>query len=261
MVVVGCILIAQFPLVMLAERFFAKREEWLLNKSEFAEDAFWVFGTYLIWVPLYAEIYDAPIAAAFATLRESAGISFTLQASSVAGLFVMALIAALATEFIGYWAHRVQHRFMLFWRIHATHHHITKMSIARADRTHPLEFLGLNLGGAVMLSFLGATPDVVAVFLAFRTAAAHMNHANLPLTSGVYGWLFTTAEWHQLHHSCDQTESDTNFGCTIILWDRLFGTFSGKTAVERLGNGTGTALSLITQLSIPFLSNRALRKL
>lgn len=261
MVVLGLILIAQFPLVMLAERFFAKRDDWLLNTSEFAEDAFWVLGTYLIWVPLYEVFYDTPIAATFAQLRESIGFSFALEASSVAGLFLMALIASFAAEFIYYWLHRLQHRFLLFWRIHATHHHITKMSIARADRTHPLEFLSLNFGGAVVFAFMGASPEVVAVALVFRSTAAHLNHANLRFTSGLYGWLFTTAEWHQLHHSCDKSESDTNFGCTIILWDRLFGTFAGTTTVARLGNGTGKALSLLTQLSIPFRSNETLRTL
>ena len=255
------ILVLQFPIVMLAERFFAKRDDWLLNGREFAEDGFWVFGTYLVWVPAYDAYYDTPIAAAFTALRENMGLSFALEASSVGGLFFMALVAAFAMEFIGYWAHRLEHRFMFFWRIHATHHHITKMSIARADRTHPLEFLGLNLGGAVMLAFFGATPEVVAVSIIFRLTTAHLNHANLPMTSGWYGLVFTTAEWHQLHHSQNKAESDTNYGCTIILWDRLFGTFSGKTSVERLGNGTGQPLGLLTQLSIPFRSSDTLRSL
>ncbi len=261
MVLVLMILVLQFPLVLGAERFFAKREDWLLNWREFAEDGFWVFATYLIWVPLYEVYYDTPIANWFSSLREASGFSFTLDASTIGGLFVAALVAAIAIEFVGYWAHRFQHRYLLLWRIHATHHHITKMSIARADRTHPLEFLGLNLGGAVMLAFLGATPEVVAVSLVFRSTTAHLNHANMPLTSGLYGWVFTTAEWHQLHHSCTKSESDTNYGCTVILWDRLFGTFSGKTTVDRIGNGTGQALGLLTQLSIPFRSNETLRRL
>lgn len=260
-VVVGLILFLQFPLVMLLERFFTKREEWLLNWREYAEDGFWVFGTYLIWVPLYERFYDTPIANSLMALRESLGVSFAFEASTIAGLFGLALVASMAAEFIGYWAHRLQHRYMLLWRMHATHHHITKMSIARADRTHPLEFLGLNLGGAVMFAFLGATPEVVAVSLVFRSTAAHLNHANMPLTSGLYGWVFTTAEWHQLHHSIDVAESDRNFGCTVILWDRLFGTFSGKTSVERLGSGTGEALSLPTQLLMPFQSDEVLKSL
>ena len=135
------------------------------------------------------------------------------------------------------------------------------MSAARADRTHPLEFLGLNLGSAVALAFFGASADVVGVVLVFRLTTAHVNHCNLPLVSGVFGWLFNTAEWHQLHHSSDHDESNTNYGCTVIFWDRVFGTFSSKNSIERVGNGTGRRLSLLTQLTIPFRSNDVLRNL
>jgi sterol desaturase/sphingolipid hydroxylase (fatty acid hydroxylase superfamily) len=81
------------------------------------------------------------------------------------------------------------------------------------------------------------------------------------LVSGAWGWLFNTPEWHQLHHSFIYKESNTNFGCTVIIWDRLFGTFSGKNHIERVGNGTGEKLSVVTQLFIPFKSDQAIREL
>jgi len=54
---------------------------------------------------------------------------------------------------------------------------------------------------------------------------------------------------------------NTNYGCSIIIWDRIFGTFSGKTEIERVGNGTGKKLSLWTQLALPFYSNERIRRL
>ena len=249
------------PLLLIVERFAPRRQDWLLNWRDVAEDVFWVFATYLVWVPIYAEYYDTPISNAFASLRDASAFPYRLEADTITGLLVAAMVGIMAIEFIGYWSHRLQHRFMFLWRIHATHHHITKMSAARADRTHPLEFLGLNLGSAVALAYLGASAEVVAVVLVFRLATAHVNHCNLPLTSGVFGWLFNTAEWHQLHHSCDYDESNTNYRCTVILWDRIFGTFSGKRNIERVGNGTGQQLSLLRQLTIPFRSNDVLRNL
>jgi len=249
------------PLLLIVERFVPRRQDWLLNWRDVAEDVFWVFATYLIWVPIYDEYYDTPISNAFVSLRDASGFPYRLEADTVAGLLVAAMVGIIAIEFISYWAHRLQHRFMFLWRIHATHHHITKMSVARSDRTHPLEFLGLNLGSAVALAYLGASAEVVAVVLVFRLATAHVNHCNLPLTSGVFGWLFNTAEWHLLHHSCDYDESNTNYGCTVILWDRIFRTFSDKSTIERVGNGTGRQLSLLTQLTMPFRSNEVLRSL
>ncbi|PCI79696.1 MAG: hypothetical protein COB20_04350 [SAR86 cluster bacterium] len=252
---------APIPLLWLAERLLPKREDWLLNWKDLAEDLFWLAGTYLIWAPIYDQAYDTPISNLFESVRDASEFPFRLEAETTGGLLIAAFIGILAAELIGYWAHRLQHRFMFLWRIHATHHHITKMSVARAERTHPLEFLGLNLGSAVALAFLGASAEVVAVLVVFRLNTAHLCHSNLPLVSGVFGWLSNTPEWHQLHHSCNYEESNTNFGCTVILWDRLFGTFSGKNHIERLGNGTGEKLSLATQLLIPFKSDQALREL
>lgn len=249
------------PLIFLAERLMPKRRDWLLDRGDFGEDLFWLVGTYLIWAPIYNQAYDTPISNLFASIRDASGFPLRLQADTTLGLLVAALVGIFAAEFIGYWAHRLQHRFMFLWRIHATHHHITKMSVGRAARTHPLEFLGLNLGSAVALAFLGASEEVVAVVIVFRLNTAHLCHSNLPMKSGLFGWLFNTPEWHQLHHSCNYAESNTNFGCTVILWDRLFGTFLGKEQIERVGNGTGNKLSLITQLAIPFKTNKALREL
>lgn len=260
-ILVGILMFAPIPLLLLAERLLPKRRDWLLNGKDLAEDSFWVLATYLIWGPIYDTAYDTPISNLFAALRDAVNFPFALEAETTFGLLIAALIGIFATEFIAYWLHRLQHRFMFLWRIHATHHHITKMSVARAERTHPLEFLGLNLGSAVALAFLGASAEVVGVVIVFRLTAAHFNHSNLPLVSGVFGWLFNTAEWHQLHHSCNYAESNTNYGCTVILWDRVFGTFSGKDHIERVGNGTGNQLPLLTQLIMPFRSNQYLRDL
>ena len=249
------------PLLWLAEWLVPKRRDWQLDGSDFGEDLFWLFGTYLIWVPIYDRAYDTPISNLFASIRDASGFPVSLEAETTVGLLLAALVAVFAAEFIGYWAHRLQHRFMFLWRIHATHHHITKMSVGRAARTHPLEFLGLNLGSAVALAFFGASGDVVAVFLVIRLTTANLCHSNLPMVSGVFGYLFNTPEWHQLHHSCDYKESNTNFGCTVIVWDRVFGTFLNKNSIERVGNGSGEKLSLMTQLAIPFKSNQSLREL
>ncbi|WP_133469380.1 sterol desaturase family protein [Paraglaciecola marina] len=259
--VLAVMILLPVPMLLVLERLLPKRKEWLLNWKDLASDFFWLFGTYIIWLPLYATYYDAPMSDVFRALSLWVDFPYKLQAYSVVGTLIMALIGILAIEFIGYWVHRLQHRFMFLWRMHATHHHVTKMSVARTDRTHPLEFIGLNLGSIIVLAFMGASANVVAVILVFRMISTHINHANLPLTSGIYGWLFTTPEMHRVHHSIDYDESNSNFGCTVIFWDRLFGTFSSKENIVVVGNGTGKSLSLWTQLSLPFYSNKAIRKL
>ena len=249
------------PLLLIGERLLPKREDWLLDWRDLTIDAFYVFSASFIWYPILDANYDTPISDLFTFIRDTSGFPFRLEADTTLVMLVAAIVGLVAVEFIGYWAHRLQHRFLFFWRIHATHHHLTKMSVARAQRGHPLEFLGLNLGSAVALAFLGASDGVVAVTVVIATSTGYICHANLPLKPGLFGWFFNTPEWHQLHHSLNYDESNTNYGCTIIIWDRIFGTFSGKSTIDNVGNGTGDRLSLWTQYTLPFRSNKEIRSL
>jgi glucuronate isomerase len=111
--------------------------------------------------------------------------------------------------------------------------------------------------------YLAANPanSNFSVAVAISASTGYICHANLPLRPGLLGWFFNTPEWHQLHHSLNYDESNTNYGCTIIIWDRVFGTFCGKSTIERVGNGTGRRLSLLTQYTLPFRSNKIIRSL
>ena len=41
-------------------------------------------------------------------------------------------------------------------------------------------------------------------------------------------------------------------GCSIILWDRLFGTYCGDTEVGQIGAGKAVPLSIKEQLALAF---------
>lgn len=260
-VVAGIVLLATLPVLLIAERLLPRRQDWALDRHDYLEDLFWIGTVFFIWAPIFNEFYDTPVSEAFVWVREASALPALLDTDGVLGLMSAAFAAAFISEFIYYWLHRLQHETLLFWRIHGTHHHVTRMGVARADRTHPLELLALNLGPAITLALLGANEHVVALFFVFRFVSGHVNHANLPLRSGLWGTVFTTAEWHQLHHSLERSESDSNYGCSIILFDRLFGTFNGNAHVARIGNGSGRPLSLKDQFMLPFRSNSALKAL
>ncbi|HSG91382.1 MAG TPA: sterol desaturase family protein [Pseudomonadales bacterium] len=250
------------PLILFAERIWAKREDWLLTPKEMAEDTFWLAFAALIWVPIYDDAYETPISEGFKWVRDASPMQLSLAPTTVVGLILCALFAKTCSGFIYYWLHRVQHESLFWWRIHATHHHITKMGAMRGDRTHPLEYLALAVGGPIVFALMGASDDVVAVAAAFGFCNGYLNHSNLPLRSmPVYNWFFATAPQHHLHHSHDMDSSNTNYGCNLIIWDRLFGTYSAATHIERIGAGKGEPLSIATQLALAFYPTEKLKNL
>ena len=247
-------IIVPLPLILIAERSWTPRE--------LAEDALWLAASGLIWAPLYDDYYRTPLSDAFTWIREASPVPVSLAPESAIGLIFAAVFARTCAEFIYYWLHRWQHQYLFWWRIHATHHHITKMSAARSDRTHPLEFAALSFGTPVVLALLGASDDVVAVTATFGIWHGWLNHANLPLrTNRIYGLLFATSSMHHIHHANDMSLSNSNYGCTIILWDRLFGTFQDGKDVPSIGAGTGKALSIPTQLALAFYPDEKLKSL
>ncbi len=255
-------IVLPIPLCIFAERIWAKRKDWLLEPKEMAEDAFWLAFAGFLWVPLYSNFYETPISSGFKAVRDLAPLQISLDPSSMAGILGSALMIMLVSSFIYYWLHRVQHESLFWWRMHATHHHITKMGCMRGDRTHPLEWLTLMVGTPVALALLGASDGVMAVTGAFGIWNGVLNHSNLPIrTLPVYDWVFATAPQHHAHHALERKQADSNYGCMIILWDRLFGTYCGDSEVGQIGAGKAVPLSIKEQLALSFYSNERLKNL
>ncbi len=249
-------------LCIFAERIWTKRKDWLLEPKEMAEDAFWLAFAGLLWAPLYSDYYSTPISDSFKAVRDMTPLQISLEPSSTLGILACAIMVSLVSSFVYYWLHRVQHESLLFWRMHATHHHITKMGCMRGDRTHPLEWTTLMLGTPVALALLGASDGVMAVAGSFGIWNGVLNHSNLPLKSmPVYDWVFATAPQHHAHHAHERRQADSNYGCMIILWDRIFGTYCGDAEVGQIGAGKAVPLSIKDQLALSFYSNEKLKSL
>jgi sterol desaturase/sphingolipid hydroxylase (fatty acid hydroxylase superfamily) len=100
---------------------------------------------------------------------------------------------------------------------------------------HPLELFFLLLPSALMeLTFgIGAATAGAAILLITQASIAH---ANTAMNTRWIGLVFTTNSYHICHHSADLAQSNTNYGCAAIIWDRVFGTFLDEPIVDA---GTG----------------------
>jgi len=174
----------------------------------------------------YAAVLREPLS----TFRVSAGLDVWPHEWP---LIVQAIMVFLLSEFLWYWLHRAEHRFAPVWRLsgHGAHHSFKRLNAINSGTNHPLEYFLLLLPSALVELTFGVGAAVLGASLLLITQASFA-HTNLNLNSRVIGWLLTTNLHHQRHHSVVLEESNSNYGCASILWDRLFGTFSQTPVLE-----------------------------
>lgn len=192
--------------------------------------------------PLYAETVNPFLS----DIRTQLGIDIWPTSWPI---IAQVLLAFFMSEFIWYWLHRAEHRWQWFWRLsgHGAHHAFKNLGALNAGANHPLELLlVLSIPSAIVELVFGAGVAVYGSLMLLLTQA-YIAHSNLDLNTKVIGWLFTTNRYHIHHHSSVFAESNTNFGCAAIVWDRLFGTFRDAYTVE---TGTGPTQPSVWQLFI-----------
>jgi sterol desaturase/sphingolipid hydroxylase (fatty acid hydroxylase superfamily) len=132
----------------------------------------------------------------------------------------------LGVEFCYYWFHLASHRVRWLWATHAVHHSATRFNLSAAVR---LGWTGQLTGGFLFflpLAWIGFHPAAIALMLALGLLYQFFLHTALPIHLGPLEWVLNTPRHHRVHHACNEPCLDTNYGSTLIIFDRLFGTFA-----------------------------------
>ena len=143
-------------------------------------------------------------------------------------------------DFVGYWYHRWQHRFGVWWELHAVHHSQRQMSLWCDDRNHLLDdLLQMAFFAAIALA-IGVPPGQFVVLVAVTNVAQSIQHANIRLDYGrVLEKLIVSPTFHRRHHAIGYGHEGTRYGCNFGVlfpwWDMLFGTASWNRTLEPTG--------------------------
>jgi sterol desaturase/sphingolipid hydroxylase (fatty acid hydroxylase superfamily) len=216
---------------------------WRINKREMLTDIFYViFGSTVIeW--LTTNLADDPLK----SVKQSLGI----ETPWVAHLpyLMQVILVILLFQFGQYWMHRLMHNQSFFWSTHAPHHHITQLNAMKGYVGNPLELFLISLSVVALFDF-----PPVAVFAAVNAAGivsmfAHANVRSDP--PHWYSFFFTTIRHHSLHHTAlSYEDTRCNYGCSVILFDRIFGTYREGES-EIVGQGERVRLSIREQFLFP----------
>lgn len=149
---------------------------------------------------------------------------FTPDSSS--WLYWISLV--LLVDFAYYWAHRMSHQVNLFWGGHVVHHQSEEYNLSVALRQSSLQVVwtfAFNLPIA-LLGF--KTVDFVLV-AAFNTLYQFWIHTEtIGKLPRWIEFIFNTPSHHRVHHGRNPKYIDKNHAGSLIIWDRMFGTFQAE---------------------------------
>lgn len=134
--------------------------------------------------------------------------------------------ALLAVDFAYYWMHRWGHEVNLAWSGHQVHHSSEFYNLTTALRQSALQAYYepiLYLPLALVLS-----PSAYLVHQQFNRLYQFLIHTEAVQSLGPLELVLNTPSHHRVHHGRDRYCIDKNYGGTLIIWDRLFGTFAAE---------------------------------
>ena len=201
--------------------------------QETFNDKLMVLG--LVWIAsmagdFFEAIFDKSLFVWLGNIGESTGLDIWPSDWPVLAQVVLLFFSY---ELVNYWYHRGAHQWYWLWKVsgHGTHHAFKHLTAINTMANHPLEALFLMLPRMLVGFLLGGAEVGIAAASLF-SVTVFMAHCNLDLNSRVNGWVLTTNRYHIHHHSIVREESNTNYGCACIFWDRIFGTFSDADTEE-----------------------------
>lgn len=136
-----------------------------------------------------------------------------------------------------YWSHRAAHKVPLLWASHVVHHGSPRFNLGIATRNS-------WTGGLfdwifwMPLALVGFSPAMIVTMQGLSLIWQFFVHSAYGGRLGPLGALLNTPAHHRVHHARNPTYVDHNFGGSLIIWDRLFGTYVVEREGEPVDYGT-----------------------
>jgi sterol desaturase/sphingolipid hydroxylase (fatty acid hydroxylase superfamily) len=134
------------------------------------------------------------------------------------------LMLFLLADLAYYWAHRKSHEINLFWGGHVVHHQSEDYNLSVALRQSSFQVIW-TFAFSLPLAFLGFKTWDYALMASLITLYQFWIHTETINKMGWFEYVFNTPSHHRVHHGRDPKYIDKNHAGTLIIWDKMFGTF------------------------------------
>lgn len=131
-----------------------------------------------------------------------------------------------ADDFTFYWHHRLSHEIRILWAAHVQHHSSQSLNLATALRQSWTELLYKYVWW-FWLPLVGFEPLMILMMMSISLIYQFWPHTEIIRKFPKwFEFIFNTPSHHRVHHASNARYLDQNHAGILIIWDRLFGTFS-----------------------------------
>ncbi|KAG1952260.1 alkylglycerol monooxygenase [Pimephales promelas] len=158
-------------------------------------------------------------------------------------------LAFLGVDMGYYWFHRFVHELNFLWAAHQVHHSSEYYNLSTALRqsvTQQFSSWVFYLPLALMVP-----PSVFAVHIQFNLLYQFWIHTELVKDLGPLEWILNTPSHHRVHHGRNPYCIDKNYAGILIIWDRMFGTFTPES--DKVVYGLTHPINTFEVWSVEFL--------
>lgn len=135
------------------------------------------------------------------------------------------LLLFLGVDFAYYWFHRLSHEINAVWATHIVHHQSEEYNLSVALRQSWFQTL-FSWWFYLPLAFLGFSPVMIVTVGAVNTLYQFWIHTKaIKKLPAPIEFIFNTPSHHRVHHGTNPQYIDKNHAGSLIIWDRMFGTF------------------------------------
>lgn len=134
------------------------------------------------------------------------------------------IILFIGVDFCYYWFHRMSHQINALWAAHIVHHQSEEYNLTVALRQSWFQswFAWVFY---LPLAWIGFDPLMFVTLSAFNTLYQFWIHTRTIKSMGFLEHILNTPSHHRVHHGSNPKYIDKNHAGSLIIWDKLFGTF------------------------------------
>lgn len=153
---------------------------------------------------------------------------------------ILLILNIVILDLINYTWHRLLHNIGFLRRFHNVHHTDKFLNSTSALRFHIVEiFLG-NIFKLIPIVLLGIGVEAVLIYEVILNSNIYFHHSNIRIPIKLdllLSKVIVTPYLHRIHHSIKYKESNSNYSSFLIIWDKIFKSFTpqGEVSTPKYG--------------------------